>query len=80
MTASEDDRLRRYWGQYAPRYDKDMRRRERLLFTGGRSWACSQASGDVLEAGVGTGLNFPCHPPLTGLLAAPVGGCYYYVP
>lgn len=74
MTASQDDRLRRYWERYAPRYDKDMRRYERLLFTGGRSWACSQASGDVLEVGVGTGLNLAYYPPevrLTGVDASP---------
>jgi ubiquinone/menaquinone biosynthesis C-methylase UbiE len=32
---------------------------EKVLFAGGREWACSQARGDVLEIAVGTGRNFP---------------------
>ena len=35
-----------------------MRFWDRVLdFTGGRRWVCSQAVGDVLEIGMGTGLN-----------------------
>jgi ubiquinone/menaquinone biosynthesis C-methylase UbiE len=39
-----------------------MRFMERILFGDSRDWACSQASGDVLEVAVGTGLNFDAYP------------------
>jgi ubiquinone/menaquinone biosynthesis C-methylase UbiE len=39
-----------------------MRFMERALFGDSRQWACSQASGDVLEVAVGTGLNFAAYP------------------
>jgi hypothetical protein len=35
---------------------------ERLLFEDGRRWVCSQARGDVLEIGVGTGSNLESYP------------------
>jgi SAM-dependent methyltransferase len=67
-------RTRRLWDRYAPRHDKDMRRAERLLFPDARQWVCSQAIGDTLEVGVGTGLNLPHYPPdthLTGVDISP---------
>lgn len=57
-----DERSRRLWDRYAPRYDRQIRISERLLFPGGRTWACAQASGKVLEVAVGTGLNLPWYP------------------
>jgi hypothetical protein len=42
---------------------------ERLLFEDGRRWVCSQARGDVLEIGVGTGSNLESYP--DGVPAAP---------
>ncbi|UGY91298.1 class I SAM-dependent methyltransferase [Streptomyces gobiensis] len=39
-----------------------MRPYDRLLVGNGRSWACSQASGRVLEVAVGTGRNLPHYP------------------
>lgn len=57
-----NERARRLWDRYAPRYDRQIRVSERLLFPDGRSWACTRASGDVLEIAVGTGLNLPCYP------------------
>ena len=57
-----NERTRRLWDRYAPRYDRQIALSERLLFPDGRAWACSQASGDVLEVAVGTGLNLPYYP------------------
>jgi ubiquinone/menaquinone biosynthesis C-methylase UbiE len=64
MGKGEDanERTRRLWERYASRYDRQIARSERLLFPDGRAWACSQASGDVLEVAVGTGLNLPYYP------------------
>lgn len=63
MTGEDaNERTRRLWDRYAPRYDRQIRVSERLLFPDGRAWACSQASGDVLEVAVGTGLNLPYYP------------------
>jgi ubiquinone/menaquinone biosynthesis C-methylase UbiE len=52
----------RFYDRMAPRYDRVIRLPERLLFAGGREWACRQARGDVLEFAVGTGRNFPFYP------------------
>lgn len=68
------DRQRRLWARQAPRYDRDMRFWERILFKDARSWACAQATGDVLEVAVGTGRNFPFYPNdirLTGVDLSP---------
>lgn len=55
-------RARVLWDRFAPRYDKQIAWTERLLFPGGRDWACSQAYGEVLEVAIGTGLNLPRYP------------------
>ena len=58
--ALEAERIRRFYEKSAGRYDKQMRFWDRVLdFAGGRRWVCSQAVGDVLEIGMGTGLNLP---------------------
>nr|WP_092528528.1 methyltransferase domain-containing protein [Amycolatopsis arida] len=47
-----------------------MRFMDRVLFADSRRWACSRATGDVLEVAVGTGLNFDVYPDdvtLTGI-------------
>jgi ubiquinone/menaquinone biosynthesis C-methylase UbiE len=46
----------------ADRYDRMIATWERLLFVDGRQWVCSQARGDVLELGVGTGRNLDAYP------------------
>ena len=74
----ETERVRHIWEKLAPRYDKDIKIFERLLFSGGRKWVTSQAKGEVLEIGVGTGRNLADYPPdvrLTGIdLSAPMLG------
>ncbi|HLM23188.1 MAG TPA: class I SAM-dependent methyltransferase [Propionibacteriaceae bacterium] len=74
--ASEEvtERLRSLWEQYAARYDRDTRFYDLLLLGDGRSWACSQASGQVLEVAIGTGRNLPFYPrgiQLTGIDFSP---------
>ena len=69
-----DERTRRLWDRYASRYDREIRRSERLLFPGGRSWVCSRTRGVVLEVAIGTGLNLPYYPQgitLTGIDLSP---------
>ncbi len=59
MTDARLDRARKFWDRFAGRYDQRIERTERMLFPGGRQWACAQAAGDVLEVAVGTGRNLP---------------------
>jgi hypothetical protein len=61
-TRTETERVRRIQGKDAPRYDRQMGFFDRTLFAGGREWACSQVSGDVLELAFGTGRNLPYYP------------------
>jgi ubiquinone/menaquinone biosynthesis C-methylase UbiE len=66
--------LRGQWDEFAPRYDRAMRLPERLLFGDGRAWVCTQATGEVLEVAVGTGLNlshYPADVVLTGVDLSP---------
>jgi ubiquinone/menaquinone biosynthesis C-methylase UbiE len=68
------DRWRRYWNKHSASYDKQMRFFDRVLFTGSRTWVCSQATGDTLEVAIGTGLNLPLYPrdiQLTGIDLSP---------
>src|SRR3954453_210072 len=58
----ETERVRRIQDKGAPGYDRQMNFFDRVLFAGGREWACSQAEGDVLEIAVGTGRNLPHYP------------------
>lgn len=60
-TRKETERVRRVQDRGAPRYDRQISFFERLLFEGGREWACSRARGEVLEIAVGTGRNLPYH-------------------
>jgi ubiquinone/menaquinone biosynthesis C-methylase UbiE len=50
--------VRAIWDRYADRYSAARGRRSWLL-QDGREWACSQATGEILEIAVGTGRNLP---------------------
>jgi ubiquinone/menaquinone biosynthesis C-methylase UbiE len=70
----ETARVRRIFDEQAPKYDRSMARFERLLFSGNREWACSQATGDVLEIAAGTARNLAHYPSavrLTGIELSP---------
>lgn len=70
----ETERVLRLYEKEAPKYDREMRIFDRLLFPGGREWVCAQASGEVLEIGIGTGRNLPHYPSdvrLTGVELSP---------
>jgi ubiquinone/menaquinone biosynthesis C-methylase UbiE len=58
----ETERVRRIQDKEASRYDRQISFFERILFGGGREWACSQAEGDVLELAAGTARNLPFYP------------------
>lgn len=58
-TAGDLERLRRYWDKHSGKYDKQMGFWDRRLFGDTREWVCGQATGEVLEVAVGTGLNLP---------------------
>ncbi|SRR6266540_2086501 len=63
-------RWRRYWDKHADGYDKEMAFWDRVAFGDSRQWVCSQATGQVLEVAIGTGLNLPIYPDevmLTGI-------------
>lgn len=73
-TRKETERVRRVQDKEAPRYDRQMRFFDRVLFEGGREWACSRVQGQVLEIAVGTGRNLPFHRDdieLTGIELSP---------
>jgi ubiquinone/menaquinone biosynthesis C-methylase UbiE len=70
----ETDRVRVIFDELAPKYDRIMNCADRILFRGGREWLARQASGDVLEVGVGTGRTIPLFPRsvrLTGIDISP---------
>jgi ubiquinone/menaquinone biosynthesis C-methylase UbiE len=72
MTPARDrtERWHRYWDKHSRTYDREMRFWERRLFGDSRDWACSQATGQVLEVAIGTGLNLSAYPDditLTGI-------------
>jgi ubiquinone/menaquinone biosynthesis C-methylase UbiE len=55
---NETDRIREIFEDLAPRYDRVMDWVDPLLFRRGREWLARQASGKLLEVGVGTGRSF----------------------
>lgn len=71
---AETERVRRVYEKEAPRYDRQMRFFDRVLFAGSREWVCSRAQGEVLEIAVGTGRNLRHYPEgvrLTGVEFSP---------
>src|SRR5882757_5048647 len=60
-TRNETARVRALQDKEAPRYDRQMNFFDRVLFAGGREWACARVEGEVLEIAVGTGRNLPLH-------------------
>jgi len=69
------ERVRSYYEGFAHLYEKRGRFWERLLsMEAGRRWVALNAEGDVLEIGVGTGMNLPFYGPdvpLTGVDLSP---------
>src|SRR5262245_3744606 len=67
--------VRGYFERLADRYDRAAAFGDRLLrVDAGRRWIGARATGDVLEIGVGTGLNLSYYPPevrLTGMDISP---------
>ena len=69
----DDDQTRRWrgnWDKQSGSYDRSMGFSERHIFGDTRPWICAQATGQVLEVAIGTGLNLPFYPPevtLTGI-------------
>ena len=73
-SADQNQRLRRYWDKHARSYHQQMGFFERHLFRDSRQWICSQATGEVLEVAIGTGLNLAHYPDgvaLTGIEWSP---------
>lgn len=71
---AETDRTRRIYDKTASHYDRQIGFFERVLFGGGREWACSLARGETLEIAFGTARNLPYYPAdvqLTGIELSP---------
>ena len=66
---AETERVREIHDKTAPNYDRKISFFEKVLFSGGRDWVCSQAEGDVLEIAAGTGRNLAFYPPGVNLTA-----------
>ena len=60
-------RWNRYWDKKSRTYDREIGFFDRHLFGDSRQWVCSQATGDVLEVAIGTGLNLPFYPDTVNL-------------
>lgn len=75
--ADEDrrtDRLRRRWDRVSGSYDGIMTPADQRFFGDTRQWVCGQATGEVLEVAIGTGLNlvhYPAGARLTGVEFSP---------
>lgn len=68
------ERWQKYWDKHSKSYDREMGFFDRRLFRDNRDWVCSQATGDVLEVAVGTGLNLSHYPPAARLTGVEFSG------
>jgi ubiquinone/menaquinone biosynthesis C-methylase UbiE len=71
---SPTGKVQRRWDEHAAGYDQQFQFLERRFFVDTRDWVCAQATGDVLEVAVGTGLNlghYPADVRLTGIDLSP---------
>lgn len=69
-TGDRTTRWQQYWDRKSATYDREIGVLDRRVFGDSRHWACSQATGEVLEVAVGTGLNlahYPAEVTVTGL-------------
>lgn len=57
--ADETTRVAGHYDRMSGSYDRGMRFFDWLFAGAGRRWACSLATGDVLEIAIGTGRNLP---------------------
>lgn len=62
VTGADRERFTRLWNRAATSIDPTLRMLDRTVFRDSRAWLCEQATGDVLEVAVGTGLNLPHYP------------------
>jgi len=62
-TKLTNGRVQKYFDKHAAGYDQQIGVFERRVLGSHRQWATGQASGQVLELAVGTGLNLPLYPP-----------------
>ena len=58
-----NEEIRKSFNKMARRYDRRMGFAERHVLVGARAWAVSKSRGNVVEIGVGTGLNLPLYGP-----------------
>ena len=63
MRQPNNEDIAKAYNKAAPGFDRQMGFFERHMARGAREWAVSQARGDVLEVGVGSGLNLPLYGP-----------------
>lgn len=71
---SQTERVRSFYDDIAPQYDRWVGYFEKVLVGEGRRWACAQAAGEVLEVAIGTGRNLAFYPEgvrLTGIDLSP---------
>ena len=71
----ETRRVQEIFDKITPKYDRTMSRWDRILFREGREWLCAQASGDVLEVGVGIGRSLGHYEPGIRLTGIDVARC-----